>query len=84
MCSHSLTAAAAPAVPSSLSALLVMLLRYSILASELASQGYLVLALEHGDGTACATRPPGAADWLLYQRMGDDEAKVRWVGCDVL
>ena len=35
-----------------------------------------MLALEHGDGSACATRPPGAAEWLLYQRMGDDDAKV--------
>lgn len=50
--------------------------RYSILCSELAAQGYLVLALEHGDGSACATRPPGATEWLLYQRMGDDDAKV--------
>jgi platelet-activating factor acetylhydrolase len=49
--------------------------RYSILCSELAAQGYLVLAVEHADGSACAARLPGG-EWRLYGGLGDEEAQV--------
>lgn len=48
---------------------------YSIICSELASQGYLVLAVEHNDGSASAVRLPGG-EWRLYGGLGDEEAQV--------
>ena len=42
---------------------------YSLICGEIASQGYVVLALEHMDGTACAARLPsagaGGSTWLM-------------------
>lgn len=38
-------------------------------------QGYLVLAVEHNDGSASAVRLPGG-EWRLYGGLGDEEAQV--------
>ncbi|EFN56866.1 expressed protein [Chlorella variabilis] len=48
---------------------------YTIICSELASQGYVVLAVEHADGTACVARLPGGA-WKFYAGLGDEAAQV--------
>jgi len=36
---------------------------YSLICGELASQGYVVLAIEHADGTACAAKLAGGHGW---------------------
>lgn len=43
-----------------------------------ALQGYVVLAVEHTDGSASAVRLPGG-EWRLYGGLGDEEAQAR--GC---
>lgn len=43
---------------------------YSISCSELASQGYLVLALEHADGTASAAQLACGKGWRFYRGLG--------------
>lgn len=51
---------------------------YSLLCSELASQGYLVLALEHLDGSASVAKLPGGAGWRWYGGLGDEAAQASW------
>lgn len=49
-------------------------------------QGYLVLAVEHNDGSASAVRLPGG-EWRLYGGLGDEEAQVRasiCCGCEAV
>lgn len=48
---------------------------YAITCSELASQGYIVLAVEHADGTSsCAQLAGGKVRW--YKGLGMEEAQV--------
>jgi hypothetical protein len=49
---------------------------YTLICSELASQGYVVLALDHADGSASAAQLPRGA-WKLYGGLGDEAAQVR-------
>jgi platelet-activating factor acetylhydrolase len=49
---------------------------YSIICGELASQGYVVLAVEHADGTASAARLAGGRGWRFYQGLGGEEGQV--------
>ena len=44
-------------------------------------QGYVVLALEHADGSASAVQRSGDLGWLYYQGLGAEAAKFakqRW------
>lgn len=50
---------------------------YSITCSELASQGYVVLAIEHADGTASAARLAGGKGWRLYKGLGGNDEQVQ-------
>lgn len=50
---------------------------YSIICMELASQGYLVFAVEHADGTSCATRLAlKEPRWRVYAGIGDETSQV--------
>mgnify|MGYP003305112772 CR=1 FL=1 len=50
---------------------------YSLICTELASQGYVVLALEHADGTASVAKVAGGArKYLYYQGLGNEEGQV--------
>uniref|UniRef100_A0A1D2A011 1-alkyl-2-acetylglycerophosphocholine esterase n=2 Tax=Auxenochlorella protothecoides TaxID=3075 RepID=A0A1D2A011_AUXPR len=49
---------------------------YSVPCAELASQGYVVLAVEHADGSSSAARVAGAKDWLYYAGLGGDAGQV--------
>lgn len=50
---------------------------YVVLCLELASQGYVVVALEHTDGSASAAKlGNGSEDWMFYKGIGDEEAQV--------
>lgn len=43
---------------------------YAVICSQLASQGYVVLSVEHADGTATGARLAGGAGWRYYRGMG--------------
>ena len=43
---------------------------YAIICSQLASQGYVVLSLEHADGTATGARLAAGRGWRYYKGMG--------------
>lgn len=49
---------------------------YSIICSELASHGYVVLAIEHADGTASCCKLAGDKGWRFYKGLGGDEGQV--------
>jgi len=49
---------------------------YSIICSELASHGYVVLAIEHADGTASCCKLAGGKGWRFYRGLGGDEGQV--------
>ena len=50
---------------------------YSLICIELASQGYIVLALEHADGTASVAKVAGhTRKFIYYQGLGDEEGQV--------
>jgi dienelactone hydrolase len=49
---------------------------YSIICSELASHGYVVLAIEHADGTASCCKLAGGKGWRFYKGLGGDEGQV--------
>eukprot|EP00208_Stichococcus_sp_RCC1054_P001407 CAMPEP_0206139326 /NCGR_PEP_ID=MMETSP1473-20131121/5532_1 /ASSEMBLY_ACC=CAM_ASM_001109 /TAXON_ID=1461547 /ORGANISM="Stichococcus sp, Strain RCC1054" /LENGTH=591 /DNA_ID=CAMNT_0053533067 /DNA_START=242 /DNA_END=2017 /DNA_ORIENTATION=- len=53
---------------------------YSVLCAELASQGHVVMAVEHADGTASAVHLAGQGGWHNYAGLGPDEAKFAKVG----
>ena len=48
---------------------------YAVLCSELASQGYLVLAVEHTDGTASCAKLAGTGTYHLYAGLGGEDAQ---------
>lgn len=48
----------------------------SVICSELASQGYVVYALEHADGTASASRLAGNLGWKFYEGLGGEERQM--------
>ena len=45
---------------------------HSIICCELASQGYVVLAVEHADGTASASRLARKYGWQFYRGLGGE------------
>lgn len=49
---------------------------YSIICSELASQGYVVLALEHADGTSSCAKLAGGQGYKFYEGLGGNEGQV--------
>lgn len=54
---------------------------YSVLCAELASQGYVVLAVEHTDGTASSVHCAGKGGWRYYSGFGKGDvqhAKLTW------
>lgn len=50
---------------------------YSITCSELASQGYVVLAVEHAEGTASAAKLAGGKGYRFYKGLGGEEVQVQ-------
>lgn len=54
---------------------------YSVLCAEMASQGFVVLAVEHTDGTASCVHCAGKGGWRNYSGFGKGEvqhAKLAW------
>ena len=49
---------------------------YSIICSELASQGFVVLALEHAEGTASCAKLAGGKGYRFYDGLGGNEGQV--------
>jgi platelet-activating factor acetylhydrolase len=49
---------------------------YTITCSELASQGYVVFAIEHADGTASACKLACGRGWRFYKGLGGEKGQV--------
>jgi len=45
------------------------------------AQGFVVLALEHADGTAAAARLAGGAGWRFYSGWGSEAERMRQTQC---
>ena len=46
-----------------------------------AAQGFVVLALEHADGTAAACRLAGGLGWRYYSGWGSEAERARQTQC---
>jgi platelet-activating factor acetylhydrolase len=59
---------------------------YSLICSELASQGYVVFSIEHGDGTASTFRVPRTQTYLYYSGFPKEDELGKRIGhrvCEV-